>query len=184
MNRLVPMLTIIILGLCFYSIKPVFSHAAEVRDVVPLDVAGNTHLDITVWHDIESSVHYVDTIEVSYSSNTTSFTINPQPLEPDGTFTIDYNMGPIPGTPTITVKARCTITGYTGGSPWTGQIPEFQYIFFLSIFLTATLIATILFKRARDKQSSETSSSRRIFSYSPLESVIVNCFLMNRLAQS
>ena len=148
-NRLVLMLTIIILGLCFCFIRPVFSHAAEVRDVVPLDVAGNTHLNITVWHDIESSLHYVDTIEVTYSSNTTSLTINPQPLEPDGTFTIDYNMGPILGTPTLTVRAHCTITGYTGSSSWTGQIPEFQLIVFLSVFLTATLAVIIFFKRTR-----------------------------------
>ena len=105
-------------------IKPAFCHAAEVRDVVPTDVEGSTHLNITVWHNIESSLHYVDTIEVTWSANITSLTIGPEPLAPDGTFTVDYNMGPVSGTPTIAVKARCTITAYSGAISWTGAIPE------------------------------------------------------------
>jgi hypothetical protein len=105
-------------------IKPALCHPAEIRDVVPIYVEGATHLSITVEHDIETSSHYVDTIEVTWGANITSQTISPQSLAPDGTFTVDYNMGLVSGTPTILVRARCTITGYSGAISWTGTIPE------------------------------------------------------------
>lgn len=105
-------------------IKPAFCHAAEVRDVVPRSADGATHLDITVWHNIENSLHYVDTIEVTWGANITSLAIGTQPLAPDGTFAVDYNMGLVSGTPTIVVRARCSVTGYSGAISWTGTIPE------------------------------------------------------------
>lgn len=128
-------------------VGPAFSHAAEVRNVVPGDVEGITYLNITVWHDIESSVHYVDTIEVTWGTNTTSLPIDPKPLKPDGTFTVDYSMGPVSGTPTITVRARCTVTGYSGALPWNRQIPEFPSLVFLPLFIIGTLVAIMLLKK-------------------------------------
>lgn len=128
-------------------VGPVFSHAAEVRNVAPRDVDGATHLNITVWHDIESSLHYVDTIEVTWGTNVTSLTIDPKSLRPDGTFDVDYNMGPISGTPTITVRARCTVTGYSGALSWNGQIPEFPSQALPLIFFIGTLMAIILLKK-------------------------------------
>ena len=71
-------------------------------------------LNITIWHDIETSLPYVDAVEVIVGINTTLPTIGPQPLEPDETSTVDYDMGPTSGPPTITVRARCTITEYSG----------------------------------------------------------------------
>ena len=129
------------------QVGPAFSHAPEVRSVVPRDVDGTTHLNITVWHDIERLLHYVDIIEVTWSTNITSLTMDPKPLRPDGTFTIDYSMGPVSGTPTITVKASCTITGYAGSIPWNGPIPEFSTLALLPIFMIGTLAAVILFKQ-------------------------------------
>ena len=105
-------------------IKPVICHPAEVRDIVPIDMNGATHLNITVWHNVESSIHFVDIIEVNWGSNVTSLTFAPKPLTPDGTFIVDYNMGLVPETATITVRARCTITSYSGATSWTGTIPE------------------------------------------------------------
>jgi hypothetical protein len=116
-------------------------------------VDGATHLNITVWHDIETLLHYVDTIEVTWGTNITSLTMAPKPLRPDGTFTIDYNMGPVSGTPTITVRASCTVTGYSGSIPWNGQIPEFFTLALLPIFMIGTLVSMILLKRAQQRQA-------------------------------
>jgi hypothetical protein len=134
-------------------VGPAFSHAPEVRSVVPRDVDGATHLNITVWHDIETLLHYVDTIEVTWGTNITSLTMDPKPLRPDGTFTIEYNMGPVSGTPPITVRASCTITGYSGSIPWNGQIPEFSTLALLPIFIIGTLVSMILLKRAQQRQA-------------------------------
>ena len=114
----------LVIWVCAGFIKPAFCHPGEVRDVVFMRFISSTHLNITVWHDIETSLHYVDTIEVTWGTNITSLAFEPKPLAPDGTFTVDYNMGPVSGTPTITVRARCTITGYSGATSWTGTIPE------------------------------------------------------------
>jgi hypothetical protein len=110
-------------------------------------VDGATHLNITVWHDIESLLHYVDIIEVTWGTNVTSLTMDPKPLRPDGTFTIDYNMGPVSGIPTIAVRASCTITGYARSIPWNGPIPEFSTLTLLPIFMIGTLVAVILLKQ-------------------------------------
>jgi hypothetical protein len=100
LKRLVMMLALIVLVWASASrVGPAFSHAPEVRSVVPRDVDGATHLNITVWHDIETLLHYVDTIEVTWGTNITSLTMDPKPLRPDGTFTIEYNMGPVSGPP-------------------------------------------------------------------------------------
>lgn len=137
-------LALLVLGTGF--IRSAYSHPPEVRNVTPTEVGDATHLNITIWHDISNSLHYVDTIEVTYGDNITSITINPQPLEPDGTFSINYNLGLISGTPTITVRARCTITGYTDTVPWIGQIPEFQSLILLALLMISTLFAVLIYR--------------------------------------
>ena len=128
-------------------IGPVFSHPAEVRNVVSEDVNGSTHLNITVWHDVETSLHHVDNVEVTFGTNTTSLMIGPQLLKPDGTFTIEYDLGQISGTPIINVRARCTISGYSDAVPWSGQIPEFSSIIILPLFMIAALFMVVLLKK-------------------------------------
>ncbi|UCG37146.1 MAG: hypothetical protein JSV64_02410 [Candidatus Bathyarchaeota archaeon] len=147
LKRLVLIILVTLVWASPNLVQPVFSHPAEVRDVVPRDVGGVTYLNITIWHDIESSLHYVDTLEVTWSDNVTTLAIDPRPLAPDGTFTVDYIMGPVSGTPAITVRARCTVTGYSGALSWEGQIPEFASLAFLLLFMIGTLIAIFLFKK-------------------------------------
>jgi hypothetical protein len=128
-------------------IGPVFSHPAEVRNVVSEDVNGSARLNITVWHDVETSLHHVDNVEVTFGTNTTSLMIGPQLLKPDGTFTIEYDLGQISGTPIINVRARCTISGYSDAVPWSGQIPEFSSIIILPLFMIAALFMVVLLKK-------------------------------------
>jgi len=151
LNKLVMMLILGAFVLSAIFVRPVLSHPAEIRDVVPRDVGGVTYLNITVWHDANSSVHYVDIIEVTDGANTTSLPIDPQSLEADGTFAIDYNMGSVSGTPIIIVRARCTITGYSGAVSWTGKIPEFSSVIVLSAFIISTLIAIIFVLSTRTR---------------------------------
>lgn len=145
------MLALGVLVLSSIFVSSVFSHPAEIRNVLPREVDGATYLNITVWHDVETSLHYVDIIEVTNGANITSLPIDPKPLEVDGTFYVDYNMGPVSGTPTITVRARCTITGYSGAETWTGEIPEFPSFILLSVFIISTLIACIFVRHTRER---------------------------------
>jgi hypothetical protein len=141
------LMLVILTSLSSVFIRSVFSHPTEVRNVVSEDVNGSVHLNITVWHDVETSLHYVDNVEVTFGTNTTSLMIGPQPLKPDGTFTFDYDLGQISDTPIINVRARCTISGYSGAVPWTGQIPEFSSIIILPLFMIAALFMVVLFKK-------------------------------------
>ncbi|MFP3985106.1 MAG: hypothetical protein ACLFU9_03955 [Candidatus Bathyarchaeia archaeon] len=154
MNRLA---VILVLGILVWasvnSVRPAFSHAPEVRDVVHTDVDGATHLNITVWHDVETSLHYVDTIEVTWGTNVTSLTLDPKPLASDGTFTVDYNMGPVSGTPTITVRARCIVTGYSGAVSWTGQISELPSVALLPLLIILSAVAIVLAKKKIHKKT-------------------------------
>lgn len=151
MNKHVTMTGLAVFVLSVIFVRPVLAHPPEIRDVVPRDVGGVTYLNITVWHDVESTIHYVDLIEVTNGANITSLPIDPQPLEADGTFTIDYNMGPVSGTPIIIVRSRCTITGYAGAVSWTGKIPEFSSVIVLSVFILTTFIAFIFIRSRRTR---------------------------------
>lgn len=82
-----------------------------VQNVTVYNVGGNTHLNITVLHTPEIQSHYVDTIEVTFGSNTTDLTIGVQQLRPDDTFVITYDVGSVPGTPETTVRVHCIVNG-------------------------------------------------------------------------
>lgn len=157
---LIKLIMMLILGVFVLSaifVRPVLSHPTEIRDVEPRDVGGVTYLNITVWHDENSSVHYVDLIEVMNGANITSLPIDPQPLEADGTFAVDYILGPVSGTPVIIVRARCTITGYSEAVSWTGKIPEFSSAILLSVFILTTLIAIIFVRCTRNRLTYSTA---------------------------
>ena len=119
---------IILVLLCVSSARPAFAIQPRVQSVVPYNVGNDTHLNVTVYHFPEdaSIPHYVNVIEVTVGVNTTDLTIGVQPLNPDDTFTVDYNLGPISGSPTITVKAHCIVNGWSTPFDWTGAIPEFS----------------------------------------------------------
>jgi hypothetical protein len=104
-----------------------FAIQPQVRNVVPYNVGGSTFLNVTVYHYPEdaSIPHYVDKIEVTMGGNTTDMSIGVQTLSADNTFNVTYNLGPISGTPTITVRAHCIVNGWSTPYDWTGTVPEF-----------------------------------------------------------
>lgn len=73
--------------------KPVFAVVPEVRNVTPYLVGGSTYLNVTVYHTPEIPSHYVNVIMVTLDTNSTSLTIGVQPLNPDDTFNVQYDMG-------------------------------------------------------------------------------------------
>lgn len=118
-------LIVIFAGTAFSS--PVLAVVPEVRNVVPYDVGGSTYLNITVYHTPEITDHYVNMINVTMGSNTTTLTIGVQSLTPQDTFTVSYDLGPTQGTPSITVQAHCTINGWSVTN-WSGTVPEFSLL--------------------------------------------------------
>jgi len=81
-------------------------------------------------------------------ANTTDLTIGVQPLSPDSTFTVSYNLGPISGSPTITVKAHCIVNGWSTPFDWTGAIPEFSV---LTLLVALILFGSVVFEFGKKK---------------------------------
>jgi len=121
-------------------VVPVFAVVPEVRSVVPWNSGGSTVLNVTVYHTPEISLHYVDAVEVTMGANTTDLTIGVQNLSPDSTFTVSYDLGPVSGAPAITVKAHCSVNGWSTVD-WSGTIPEFRLpVLLLTLILTGSLV--------------------------------------------
>jgi len=129
-------------------LRPASAIVPEVRNVTAYNVGGSTYLNVTVFHDPEIPAHYVNLIEVTFNGNTTTLTIGPQTLAPDNTFIVQYDAGPISGTPTATVRAHCIVNNWSVVN-WTGPIPEFSSFFIVPLFMVATLLAVAVYRRKR-----------------------------------
>jgi hypothetical protein len=139
---------IVVLASTVFS-SPVLAVVPEVRNVVPYDVGGSTYLNITVYHTPEIADHYVNMINVTMGSNTTTLTIGVQSLTPEDTFTVSYDLGPTQGTPGITVQAHCTVNGWSAVN-WSGTVPEFSLLPLLMAL--ALLGASAVFLHQKNKR--------------------------------
>jgi hypothetical protein len=144
-----------------YLPQPAFATVPVVQNVRAYDVGGSTYLNITVLHLPENQTDYVDKIEVILGSNTTDLTIGLQVPGLDRTFTVTYDVGPVTGTPTATVRAHCVVDGWSATN-WTGVVPEFPTapLTFLLVVLIS-LIVIVLKKKmiVFDRESSARAST-------------------------
>lgn len=148
-NQASLLLVLIILGSTSLSFtQSAYAIVPVVQIVTVFDADGNTYLNVTVMHTPEIEIHYVNLIEVIIDSNTTDLTIGVQQLRPDNTFVITYDVGPVTGTPTATVRAHCTFNGWSS-SNWIGPIPEFSMMP-LVLFLVTIASMTTIFLRKRN----------------------------------
>jgi len=104
--------------------RPAFAIVPQIWNVVPYPVDGSTYLNVTVYHTPEIAGHYVNVIMVTMDTNSASLIIGVQNPNPDDTFFVQYDLGPISGTPTVHVEAHCTIDGWS--AEWIGSVPEYS----------------------------------------------------------
>ncbi len=111
----------------------------QVQDVIVWNTAGDTILNITVYHTPVTTIHHVDQIEVDVEGNITSFPVD----QPSETFVTPVNLGQTTGTPSTRVRARCTIHGW---SSWSEPflIPEFTLCTMLFALILVTSLAVFL----------------------------------------
>jgi hypothetical protein len=128
------------------AIHPVLADVATIENVEPWISGADTILNITIRHASPTSIHYVDRIEVDVNGSVEFTTLFPQSTE---TFVVPYNIGPVTGTPSVSVRALCTIHA---PSDWSEPliIPELSVILFLLAFVLLPIIAH-LSKRSRKK---------------------------------
>jgi hypothetical protein len=137
-------LVVILASTAFSS--PVLAVVPEVRNVVPYDVGGSTYLNITVYHTPEIADHYVNMINVTMGSNTTTLTLSVQTLTPQDTFTVSYDLGPTQGTPSITVKAHCVLHGWSAVN-WSGTVSEYSLPVLLMALALVSASAVFLHRK-------------------------------------
>jgi hypothetical protein len=123
--------------------KPVSAIIPQVTNVDVWNSGGNTILNVTVFHDPENTLHHVDEIQVDVEGSIQTF---PVEVQPTTTFTIPCNLGPIQGTPSTTIKAHCTVNGWsqTHGPI---EIPEFSPPALLLTLALATLSVVLVFRK-------------------------------------
>lgn len=155
MSRHSSILVSIILILSVVTLaEPVFAIVPRVEKVVPYDVGSSTYLNITVYHypEEDTTPHYVKFIKVTMGSNITQITIGLQPISPPyNNFTIQYDLGPVSGNPTINVDAYCTVHFWasTLEQNWIGQIPEFPLPALLLTLVLATSAIVLVARKTK-----------------------------------
>jgi len=126
-------------------VTPVSAIVPEVQNVVVWNSGGDTILNVTVYHDPQTTIHHVDAIEVDISGDIQSFPVGVQPTT---TFIIPCNLGPIEGTPSARVRAHCTVDGYNSWSePF--QVPEFSLPVLLLTLVLITSLAIFVLRKTK-----------------------------------
>jgi hypothetical protein len=143
-------MTFIVVGLC--SVKPAWADTPQVRNVVVWNDGGDTKLNLTIYHNGEVLVHYVDIITVVVTTGTPNVSqtfpqSDPHTLDQSTlTFNVTVNIGPLSDTPMGQVKAHCNIHGWS--DPWNGTIPEYELPLVLILMGTTS---TFLFMKRRSR---------------------------------
>lgn len=146
-------LTILVLSYVTLA-EPAFAIVPTVQKVVPFNVGSSTYLNITVHHTPQDPTipHYVNAINVTMGANVTQLTISSQPVSaPYYNFTIQYDLGPVIGNPTIIVNAHCIVNGWASvlQQDWQGQIPEFSLPMLLLALVLATSVIVFVIRKAK-----------------------------------
>jgi len=151
LDRLSLALILIILVLASFNFAvPVFANTPEIRNVAVTKIGTRYHLDITIYHTVENSTHYVITIRVLINGydNVTDVTLVPQTLSLDYTFTVPYDLGVLQGgSAYVDVYARCTQDSWS--DPWSGVVPELSLPIMLIGLILATSLAVFALRRAK-----------------------------------
>ena len=131
-----------------FEATPVFAGTPTITNVALWNNGGNTTLNVTISHfPAGTSQHHVDAIEANISGAIETLMV---PVESTTEFTIAFDLGPINGNPSATLRAHCNLHGWS--LPYGPiQVPEFSP----SVLLLALIFATILSKTAYQKFNAE-----------------------------
>ncbi|MCW4051865.1 MAG: hypothetical protein NWE78_01480 [Candidatus Bathyarchaeota archaeon] len=140
---LVSALIVILVVTAGSLIPPVLADVPTIENIEPWTSGTDTILNITIRHDNPTVFHYVDVVEVDVDGNIQNVTLSPQTTV---TFIVQYNMGEVTDTPTVSARAYCTFHGW---SDWSEPIsvPEFTIVFLLLAFAVLPMIAYLFRSR-------------------------------------
>ena len=131
-------------------VRPTFGDTPRVVNVVPWNNGDNAMLNVTIYHGLEGSSNFVNDVTVDIGGDVQSFPESVPHTYYDLLHSyFNVTVGPvtgITGTPTATVKAHCSIHGWSVEN-WSGQIPEFSSAILLTVLILCSGLALGLRKR-------------------------------------
>lgn len=128
--------------------KPAIAIVPIIQNVLVWESGGDVVVNVTVYHTpVDHALpHYVNRLEVNVSGTVHIFNI----IQNSTIFTYPCNIGPVEGTPSAQVRARCIVDGYTA---WTNfQIPEFETLVLLLVLFFGAAFAVFASRTARFKR--------------------------------
>ena len=133
-----------------FQISHVFADIPHNISVQPWTSGTHTILNITITMDTgaPTSIHYVDIVQVNVSGVVHDLTFTSQPA---ATFVVQYDMGEITDTPTVQVRADCTLHGW---SSWTNpqSVPEFPLVVLFPVFVVLTVAVLLLHSKLKSSE--------------------------------
>jgi hypothetical protein len=115
----------------------------QIQNIVVYNSGSDTILNITINHiPAGDPGHYVNFTQVTFSGTVHNFTV---PVQSAQTFTISCNVGVVQGTPTATVRANCTVNGWSSSHDI--QIPEFSLPLLPLTLALSTSVAVFTIRR-------------------------------------
>ena len=138
--------------ICFsvsaFDVNTVLADVPVVNGILVWTKSSDNHtiLNITLTHHNYFSGHYVNWVKVNVGG-----TINQLDLsepQPDSTFTVQYDLGLVSGTPTVQAMVNCNNHGSSAWSE-TVTVPEFSVV--RALFLLITLASVVLIAQKKNR---------------------------------
>lgn len=138
------------------QVTPAYADVPAVLTIEPWGSGTDTILNITVRH-IFGFEHYVDLVEVDVDGIIQSMPIAPP--QSALVFVVQYHMGEVAGTPTVSARANCNLHSW---SPWSEPIsvPEFSPLLLLVALASGALASIVLRLKASDTKEQSTLATR------------------------
>lgn len=140
---------LIILALSFACasvfVRPVSAGFPVVSSVIVWNDGAKTFLNVTVSHSPQTSIHYLDRVEVDLSGDNRIFSVA---YRPETTFVVQCDLGIVESPTNATIRAHCNIDGYSLSLYGPILVPEFSFMLLL-LLMTTTSLTAIIYKRKR-----------------------------------
>ena len=135
------LLSLTLLGTLDLMVPSARADQAVVESIVFSTRSGDNHtiLNISVLHHNYDPSHYVNFVQVDVGGSIS--TVNPSTSQPvNQAFIVQYDMGVVTGTPTVTARANCINHGSAGYLSPPITVPEFSTTTILVSLAVLTLV--------------------------------------------
>jgi hypothetical protein len=145
LKKLLTLVAAILVLVFLFSARDAFADVPRIMNVAVWNDGGNIKLNVTVYHNGETSGHYVDMLNVTLTSGGSLLQSFPQSgphtLDPSTlTFNVTLDIGQVSDAPLGVVTAHCNLHGWSSQN-WTGVVPEYPEQMLIVLFAVVMSVA-------------------------------------------